>query len=209
MRFTTGQLRLAVTNPRRLVASVRAAQTDKVQYGNPQRSWMESSWRAYFADNRNPDTLWQVFNEKVSARPMNRNRAGLATGATPMLRQFLEWDSEEEASPQLWSMPSPNVEWRGHTLCLKRDALYLSDNGYDIRLFWTDHDLAPERGDAILMAAATLVHSENDIGQGRIETVSAWQLRRQRRILWSSQELLKEYDRLAERLNDIEAALLA
>jgi hypothetical protein len=207
MRFTTAQLREAIINPARLVSRLRTPIVDARSFGNPQRAWMEASWRAYFADGRNRNTLWKVFNEKVANQPLDKRRASLANGAIPMLERFVDWDAAEPSGPTLWNPPSSDLEWEGHILSLKRDALYLTESGYHVRVYWTDHELSVSNPNASLMAAALLVYSEVDLGADRIASLDGWQLRKGERRFWTSDELADEKVQLMFRMNEISAAL--
>ncbi len=207
MRVTTSQLRQIVVSPSRFVARARVPQPDASQFGNPQRTWMEAAWRAYFGGGRISDALWDAFERKVGSGNLTARRTALAEGAVPMLERFLQWDEEEAGAPHLLYPPSRDMDWGPHVLSLKRDAVYLTIDGYLVRLFWTDRDLTVRHPDASLMAAGVLAYSEADLGPGRVKRVEAWQLRDGHRLGWDRPDLVKEAARLQQRMDDVAAAL--
>jgi hypothetical protein len=206
MRVTTSQLRQIVINPSRYAVRARVPQDPNRRHAvSPQRSWMDSAWRDYFASGRDPDVLWATFDQKVKSKDVTRQRAALADGGRRMLDQFLEWDADEIQSPQLWKPPTLDVEWQGHTLALKRDAIYLTDSGFAVRLFWTDHALTVLHPDAALMAAGVLAYSDTELGLWRVERIEVWQLRGASRRIWERADLDLEMPTLRARLDHVAA----
>ena len=208
MRVTPSQLRRIVISPRRFVAAARVAvASDQQQFGNPQRHWMEAAWRAYFANGRDPDILWQTFSARSLGSNDSPRRRSLARGAEPMLDRCLEWDGRDADSPADWFPRTRDIAWHGHVLALRRDLSYLTTDGYRLRQLWTDRELRVAHTEAGLMLAAVLACADVELGADRTEAIEVWQLRDGTSRTWSRDELLAEAARLKQRLDEVAAAL--
>lgn len=207
MRVTTSQLRSIIVAPQQFVASAWTAGQGSASFGNPQRQWMDASIRAYFAGGRRPEVLWQVFGQKVNSGTPSPWRRSRASGAVPMLEQFLVWDQSEPAGPVDTFPSARDTDWGDHTLALRLDLVYLIAEGYRVRQLWTDGSLSLSHGDAGLMAVGALVCADSLLGVGRTQDVEVWQLREGRRRTWNRQDLLAQVPGLRQRLDGIAVQL--
>jgi hypothetical protein len=208
MRVTTYQLRLLIVNPRKFVLSARRASGADSAFWSPQRRWMEAAWRAYFRGGRNPNVFWEEFYQRVRAATPTSRRDALAVGAEPMLEQFLAWEQDETKALADCLPPARDVQWEGHTLAIQRHLVYLTEGGYCLRQLWTDRILSLDHADADLMAVATLICAEADLGAGRTESIDVWQLRNGNRHIWSRDELLPQASRLKRYLDEVDSELM-
>jgi hypothetical protein len=208
MRVTTSQLRLLIVNPHKFVANARIPSGADTTFGNPQRRWMEATWRAYFREGRDPQVLWREFHERVRAASPSARRNTLATNAIPMLEQFLTWEQDETNVPADCLPPPRNVLWEDHILAIQRHLVYLTQGGYCLRQLCTDRLLYLDHVDADLMAVAVLICADADLGAGRMEFVEVWHLREGDRQFWNRDELLAEASRLKRRLDDVATELM-
>ena len=208
MRLTTYQLRLLIVNPAKFVASVRRPPGSDAGFGNPRRRWMEAAWRVYFREGRDPQVLWREFYQRVKAAAPSSRRDALATGAEPMLDQFLAWDQEGAKVPADCFPPARDMPWEEHILAIQRHLVYLTEGGYHLRQLWTDRQLLLDHVDADLMALAALICADTDLGAGRAESVEVWRLRDGNREVWSRDKLLSEANRLQRRLDDVATELV-
>jgi hypothetical protein len=207
LHFTEARLRQAFVQPAAFVTASRMPPA--VNFGNPQRQWLEAAIKAYFAADRDGEIAWATLQEKAAARSEMRYFEGFLNGAENLLEQFLAFDAAEQAIPRgtLFAR-SRRVPFGRHTLSMQRHLLYLSPGGYELRQIWTardldiDHDLAP------LMALASLVCAEFDLGRERVESVDVWQLRSEGRQRWRRNALTTVENELREYLDTIEEEVL-
>jgi hypothetical protein len=168
---------------------------------------MDAALRRYFASGRDSAVLWQKFDDLAYARELVPRRVALVRGARSMLERFLEWESKEQGNPVSYFVQPTDVAWKGHIVAIRRDLVYLTSNGYKVRQLWTDRELRVEHPDAGLMVAAVLICADQDLGDGRTEIIEAWQLRTGRSCFWTRAQLLREKERLRERLDQVAADL--
>jgi hypothetical protein len=148
------------------------------------------------------------FYQRVRTVTPTSRRDALATGVEPRLEQFLAWEQDETKAPADCLPPARDVHWEGHPLAIRHHLVYLTAGGYCLRQLWTDRMLSLDHADADLMAVATLICAEADLGAGRTESVEVWQLRNGNRQTWSRDELLPESSRLKIYLDEIDSELV-
>jgi hypothetical protein len=207
VRLTTARLRALIVDQASFVAAARAAVGGATAYGNPQRAWLQIAIRAYYADAKNPQALWQAFDDKVQQGPQTARRQALAEGARRLLEMFLALDETDAALPADTFPPARDVQLGSHIIAVRRDLIYLDGPTYRVRQLWTDHAFRPTHPRAGEMAAAVMVSVDSDLGQGSTTRVDVWGLRHGQTRSWTRAELAPELSRLRARIDAAEAAI--
>jgi hypothetical protein len=210
VRVTTYELRQIVVHPQQYVANKRAQsqQQDSPFPANPQRAWFEAAIRAFFRGGRTEASLRTQFDASVARSTVQRNRDTLIRNGELLLDQFIEWDRTEiraPAAPPFFR--TPTCAWRGHLLAVPPHLSYIDATRYRLRQLWTDRELDANDDDAALVAAATRLCAEGELGAGSITSVEVWQLRKGTQNSWTDTELDDVEDELEGRLNAVEAQL--
>lgn len=177
--------------------------------GNPQRQWLDSALRQYFATGRDRRALIPALEQAVAKNGLTAWKRTMSRSLVPVARLFADWDSGERDPHALFlTHRPPDAIWRGHHLALRRDLFYIHGNGYMVRLLWSDSRSLRERGTSMAITAV-LASADADLGEDAVEVIEVWQLRKAQRRRYLRRDLDRNYGRLEHLLNDTAVRLQA
>ncbi len=178
MRFTAGDLRGSIAAPESTVARLRASLTGGAPENvprSPQRQWIEASLRRYYLSQRNPDVLIGDYHARTAGKGTSASKRTEIANGEAMLQEFLTLE-EPEPTPRIAMHRRSDQRVAGHVVSMGHDLVYERPDGYLVREVWTDGVVRrPE--DRQLLAAATLLHAEQLLGERRVPLLEIWQLR--------------------------------
>lgn len=178
MRFTIGDVRGAVVDRNALISRLRAtrqATSPASTPRSPQRQWIEASLRRYYAANRNPDALIADYRARTAGKGTSPSKRAEIANGEGMLNAFLTIE-EPEPAPRIAMLARSDQLVAGHIVAMGHDLVYELPDGYLIREVWTD-GVIRRPNDRLLVLAASLLHAEQVLGEGRVRRAEAWQLR--------------------------------